>query len=457
MKAASPSTNTISTILHSRKPHIMLLKVTVILLVIYKALSNLRLILNSLTYPFYFWKDMLQEYLLAKAALNGVNPYQPLSELGRRFINGNPIPGGQTHLVSPYLSPHPPPAALLSLPLGILSLQQASLVWFLLEIACLFAAIYLLLNGLSRRKKLVLTALLTVISLGWGPVRDDLVLGQWGFILLLLLIAAWRSLRFDHGTLSGVFLGMVISLKLFAAPILIFLLVKRNWKAVFSAGITVLTTNFLAGMLIGFDQVLYYYTTVTRSVFPVYRAEARNISLWSVGWKLFKGTGSWLDGLHAPPLIDAPTIAPYVSVLLPVAFLILGLYLAFKANSIDTVFALLVPVSILTAPVAWSHYLVLLILPLAILINHLAEQNWPGLKTLMLAAILLILWISRSRLHQLALMLLGSNQVPEGNFTVPAAVSLIMLIPALAVIGLFWLTYLFDQPAPASDHLNSAN
>jgi hypothetical protein len=331
------------------------------------------------------------------------------------------------------------------------------LAWFLLEFACLFTAVYLLLNGFSWRKRLVLTALLSVISLGWGPVRDDLVLGQWGFILLLLLIAAWMSLRFDRGTLSGVFLGMVISLKLFAAPILIFLLIKRNWKAVFSAGMTVLTTNFLAGLLIGFDQVLYYYTTVTRSVFPVYRAEERNISLWSVGWKVFKGTGSWLDGLHAPPLVDAPTVAPYVSVLLPAAFLILGLYLAYKAHGIDAAFALLVPVSILAAPIAWSHYLVLLILSLAILIKRLAEQNWPGWKTLVLAAILLILWISRSRLHQLALMLLGSNQVPEGNFTVPAVVSLIMLIPALAVIGLFWLTYLLDQSAPASDHLNSVN
>jgi hypothetical protein len=398
---------------------------------------------------------VLQEYLLARAALSGVNPYQPLSELGRRFINENPFPGGQTHLVSPHLTPHPPPVALFSLPLGKLSLQQVSIAWLLLEFACLFMAMYLLLNGLSCGKRLMLTTLLTVISLSWGPVRDELVLGQWGFILLLLLVAVWLSFRGERKILSGIFLGMVISLKLFAAPVVIFLLIKRNWKAVFSAGMIVLATNFMASLVIGSDQVWYYYTTVARNIFPVYRAEERNISLWSVGWKLFKGTGSWLDGLHAPPFIDAPVIAPYISVILPVVFLLLGLYLAYKANSIDSAFALLIPVSILTAPVAWSHYLVLLILPLAILLKRLAERNWPNWKTLMAVAIVLILWISRSRLHQLALILIGKNQIPEGNFTVPASVSLLMLIPVPAMFGLIWLVYLLDQPAPVSNHLPS--
>jgi len=453
MKSASHSTNTVAGILYSRRPHMVILKAIVVLLVIYKALSNLRLIIKSLISPFYFWKDMLQEYLLGRAVLSGVDPYQPLSELGSRFIGENPIPGGQTHLVSPHLSPHPPPVALFSLPLGKLSLQQASVAWLLLEFACLFTAIYLLMVGIKGKKKLMLTTLLTAVSLSWGPVRDDLVLGQWGFILLLLIVAVWLAYRNERTILSGVFLGLVLALKLFAAPILIYLLIKRKWKAVFAAGMVVLTTNFLAGLMIGFDRVWYYYTTVAGSIFPIYRAEERNISLWSVGWKLFEGTGSWLDGLHAPPLVDAPTVAPYVSVILPAAFLILGLYLAHKASSIDIALALLVPVSILTAPVAWSHYLVLLILPLAVLGERLAAQNWPTWKTLTLAAIILILWISRSRLHYLAMIFQGSNQIPEGNFTVPAVVSLIMLIPALAVIGLFWLAYLLEQPVHTRDNL----
>jgi hypothetical protein len=69
---------------------------------------------QTLLPPDVYSKDFLQEYLMARALLLGVNPYLPLSELAARFLGPLPV------IVFPHPLAAPPPAAMLSIPLGLL-------------------------------------------------------------------------------------------------------------------------------------------------------------------------------------------------------------------------------------------------------------------------------------------------------------------------------------------------
>jgi hypothetical protein len=62
--------------------------------------------------------------------------------------------------------------------------------------------------------------------------------------------------------------------------------------------------------------------------------------------------------------------------------LIIGLVMAQRARDFDVAFALLLCVSWLVNPVAWSHYLAMALLPLAVVLRYLRELNFPADLTL---------------------------------------------------------------------------
>src|SRR5207245_10816779 len=112
----------------------------------------------------------------------------------------------------------------------------------------------------------------------------------------------------------SVCLRLILALKLMVFLHLIFLTICWRWDTVFASLLTAALSNVVAAFLMGFGHVIEYYLTVSRALFPIYRAEIYNLSAWSVGWRLFDGTGSpEVLSIQAPPLIHAPGLAPIVS------------------------------------------------------------------------------------------------------------------------------------------------
>jgi hypothetical protein len=424
----------------------VLLKYVLLFIMAIMGLVALQVNLISLLRPHVYKKDFIQEYLLAKAVLDGVDPYLYLPDLTLRLVG--PVP----NLILQHPTPHPPPVALLSLPLGLLSYEQAALVWFLFESACVLVAVYMLLRWLDKRPGLVLTLFVALLALAWSPFMEELVIGQLMTLLLVLLIAAWQALRAGDAIKGGVFLGCMIALKLMAWPVVIFLALRRNWRAVGAAGITALAANLAAALLMGFDRVVYFYREVSTIVSPLYRAHEGNFSAWTVGWRLFDGTGSpVLHGVQAPPLVSAPALARYVSFAAPVVLLGAGLALALRARSFDASFGVLVCVSILVNPVAWSHYLILASIPLVILGRRLLDLGLPRKESYALLALCLLLLIPRTELRRIILLLGGQELVAGASPDVPFASALLSFIPALAVLGLLWLVWRLDRVYPLAD------
>jgi Glycosyltransferase family 87 len=296
--------------------------------------------------------DFLQDYFLARAVITGINPYLPLNELGVRFG----IPDQITHS-----STHPPSFAVLCLPLALLTFRQAAYLWLLVGLTSLLISLRLLFDVRGPGLPLIFLAALT-----WPPLWFDLSLGQLMIPQLLLLTLAWRGLRTKRDLMAGVLLGLTISIKLIAWPLLFLLLVRKRFTALYAALGVFAFTNFIALLLMGMNPVFTYYFRSARDIAHVYSNNAFNFSAWTIGARLFTGTttvdAAWF---HTVPLIDAPALATLASIVSVSAILLYAFFVAIRARDFDNSFAVLVNLSVIISPVAWIFYLTLILISFA--------------------------------------------------------------------------------------------
>ncbi|MBN2005251.1 MAG: DUF2029 domain-containing protein [Anaerolineae bacterium] len=366
-------------------------------------------------------------------------PYLPIPDLANRFIG--PLPT----VVFPHPTPHPPPVVIFALPLGLLGYQQAAVVWFVFEIVCVSVAVFMLLKWLNiaLRPWPLLFGMLALFA--WNPFWQELVLGQLMALLFVILLLSWQALRTHRSILGGVLLGMVVSLKLIGWPIVLFLALRRNWRASGAAIATMVVTNGIAALLIGYKAALYYYLKVGGIVGSLYQAHTGNFSLWSVGWRLFDGTGSpiILDA-EAPPVLVSPLLARGISVILPLLLVIVGLGLAYRTRDFDIAFAIVVCVSVVVNPVAWIHYFILATLPLCIIGQQLLAQHFPRTETRVAMICSLLLLVSHRQWENLAVTLGAQTIIGDTAVVNPWILIILTMLPAGLIIVLMWLLYRLD-------------
>ena len=134
-----------------------------ILLAISGIIIGLRNFDQLLVPPAAYPKDFIQEYVMAGAAAHGLNPYLPPNELAQRFA---------VHLAGatfPHPSPHPPPVAVLFLPLSVLDYSTAAYVWLAIGLASVVVSVYILMTESGARFPLWSVLLAAVAMLSWPP------------------------------------------------------------------------------------------------------------------------------------------------------------------------------------------------------------------------------------------------------------------------------------------------
>ncbi len=384
-------------------------------------------------------RDFVSDYLTARAALAGTNIYTPLPELGQQF--GLPLPPR----VFEHPSPHPPFLILFSTPLGWFSPYAATAVWMVIGVVCLFFCVRLLANGLSLRLPLWSQLVLTLLVIGWPPIASDLYIGQMNLPLLLLLLNVWLALRRGQWFAGGVLLGCGLALKLIIWPLAVYLLLRRQWRAVMGAALSFLSAHALAAAVFGVSPILHYYTKVGAPIAAYYRDAYHNQALAGWGWRMFSGLGKHYGKVMlAPPLLDAVLLAKIAAVALPLCLVMLALWWAWHARSFDTAFALLLNVSLLAAPVCWIHYFVLMCLPLALVVKRYRAHAQPlpfaaqGLFVLMSLPFPVYVALAKS-----------SAPIVNGIPLVSFAAGCLTLLPALGVLGWLWVLWGSDVLADA--------
>jgi hypothetical protein len=393
-------------------------------------------ILESFEAPTVYRKDFLSPYLMAKAILNGVNPYLPLHELAG-LLMGNAAYSEFTHP-----TPHTPIVGMLMLPLALLGYRGAALVWFGIELICQVGSILLLARWWGKPLRASRAALCLGVALGWTPVVEDCWFGQFTTLLLLMTIGAWLALRDGKDTVGGALLGGLMAIKLAGWPVVIFLALRGRWRAVIAALGVAAAANLLSAAVLGFDRVWEYYLTIGPMVSAIYKTNDVNYSAWTWGVRLFAGFGK---NFLAPPLWPSASLAGVLSLLAPVVVLALGLRMALRAERFDTAFAAMVIIGLFVNPIAWTHYLMLTTIPIAVIARKLALDGLPR----KLCYLTFGLWLPLSLAglaYSRVVQFLGTESTAQAVPVVPFAAGLITLIPAAALLCLLGLLRRLDTP-----------
>lgn len=372
---------------------------------------------------------------MAQAILSGINPYLPLPELANCWMSY----ANYSQLRHP--TPHPPVVGFLGLPFTFLSYEQASLAWLCFELVCLLLSLVLLFRWWEKPIKARWLALSFILALGWIPIIEDLWYGQLTSSLLLLLLGAWLALRVEKDALGGALLGGLIALKLTAWPIIIFLALRRRWRGVGAALGVAIAANLLAMAGLGFTVVKDYYLKVGPAVAAFYRLHDTNYSTWTIGSRLFADFGY---NVSISSLWSSVLLTELCTYLLPIVVLLGGLWIATKAQEFDTAFGLLVGVGILVSPIAWTHYMMLAVVPIMVVARRLWARGCPKQPTYL--AFCLCLLLSIPGLAYTRVVIWFTNQPTSRGIPIaPFAAGFLTLAPTAALSILLWSLWRTDQ------------
>ncbi len=251
--------------------------------------------------------------------LDGRSPYPP------------PI---QARLISPgnaFIPP--PPLAVLAVPFSLLPFSLAVVLWNLACTAAMLGALRLL--GVSDVR-------VYVVALCSFPFVSSLVMGQPDGLFALAAAFAWRERESDRGAVA---VGALVAAKLFAWPLLLWLLVTRRLRGAAVAAGSAVAFLACSWALIGFQGLANYPRLLAAD------AEAFATRSQSALAALLR--------LGAPAsLARAGAVA--------LALLALLVVIAAARDRDRGWFTGAILFGLLTSPIMWSHYLTLLLVPLAV-------------------------------------------------------------------------------------------
>jgi len=419
------------------------------------AFTNLRTIRQSLDVPYAYFKDFTYDYISAKASLNGEDPYVDAQTLTRRHLAESPV------TIPDHPSSHTPVSISLVAPLAaILTYRQAAIAWCLIELLLIACCAFLFWQENGERKGWRLwmpVAVTSFLFLGWGPVKDEIGNGQWTIVLLALLMVCQRALRTGRSALGGVALGAAMAVKLSGAPILIFLTMRKRWRAVGWATFTAALCNLLAAGFIGWPAMMQYYLRIGAEVTHIYRAAGHNYALWTLGWRVFEGSlAHSVIGFSAPPLFNAPQLARPASIAVCGLVLLVGLWLARQLDDREEAYGILIHLTLLLNPVSWTYHIPLTIIPLSMTYALLKRQSFPRKETIFCILLLTIISLPFSAILAMQQSFGAADSGVAAGVRISFPVGMLSLAPAASLAGLTVLLYHLTQRQDRSSGAQTA-
>lgn len=316
--------------------------------------------------------DFSQEWLSAKNYWSGTPVY---AEQTAALLRHTGITPDHPEEMLPW-NAHPPAVTALTLPFGKLDYPSAQLLWNLLTFPLFVVSLLLIIRELKIPLHIWSPFPALVLLLLCGPIYYQLILGQINFPILFFMTLAWSADRHDRPGWAGVALGIATGLKLYPGFAFIYFLFSGRWQALVTGAVSFLTLNGFALLVFGVREFETYINEVIPSLMH-YQSSWRNTTL----------TGFWLRIFDPQPqekiipLVASPVlgkIAVLISRLIIVAVVARVIWFAKTVEGRDRAYALSLVGMILVSPVAWTHYFVLLALPLALVWMRLPDgrQRW---------------------------------------------------------------------------------
>lgn len=267
----------------------------------------------------------------ARRLLDGLRLYDPAVEAAGGFAI--------------YL--YPPPFALAIVPLAIVGGDAAIWIWTGLLIAAFLASVALLPVGRTVRWLILLLG-----ALDW-PLLYSLKLGQVGPILFLLFAIGWRWL--DRPRLLGSTIGLGALIKIQPGLLVAWAALTGRWGACLVALAVVLGGAVAITVAAGTQPWFDYPALLGRVAAPL--TTPHNFTPGAIAWQV-----------GASPEVAA--VIQAIAIATAVAAIVAAVRLTTKEAS----YLVTVVGSQLISPVLWDHYALLLLLPVAWLLQR--RQWW---------------------------------------------------------------------------------
>ena len=259
-----------------------------------------------------------------------------LWEAGRDVLAGRspypaPDPAHLHALGNAYIPP--PLLAVLTAPITVLPFVPAAIV---LNVVCA-AALVLALRLVGARDWRVYG-----LALASFPFVSGIILGQADALLMLGVAVAWRYRSSWRGAAAA---GIVVALKLLAWPLLLWLLVTRRFRQAGVAAAVAIAATAGSWALIGFKGLAQYPRLLSADA-KAFQAGSRSVVAAALG------LGAEAHTARVLALLVAAAVAAAVWRL---------------ASDRDLGgFAAALAFGLLSSPILWMHYLVILFVPLAV-------------------------------------------------------------------------------------------
>lgn len=305
--------------------------------------------------------DFYQEWSSAKNLLTGRPVYAPIAETFEPYLgmrSDGPLAWD--------INVHPPTSVLLAIPLAPLNYYDATLAWNLVSVGAMIVALWMIVRQLKIMLSIWSVLPLVCITLFASPIWQQVTQGQLNFVLALLVVGIWVADRHDRPLTAGALLGFATAIKLFPGFLILYFLLRRQWRAVVASAVSFAAFTAATTAVLGVEA----YQTYIARVLPQ-----------AVTWKSTWNNASW-PGLCAKlfnpenghtsttPLVDSPLLELLGTGLGWLVVLAALAIITWRAKSLanrDHAFGATVTAMLLLSPVTWEHYFVILIVPLALL------------------------------------------------------------------------------------------
>jgi len=248
---------------------------------------------------------------------------------------------------------YPPTFLPLVLPFGLMPEPVAVQGWIGTMLFAFALAVLAMPVAWRTRWLIVLLA-----GLSW-PFVYNIKLGQVGPLLLLCFAVAWRFL--DRPWVFGIAAGLGAGIKVQPGILLVWALLRRRWTAVLAGMLTLAAMAGLALLITSPGAWSEFLSLLTRVSDPI--ATPQNATPGAVAWQL----GASRD--------VALAIQAVSTVVVVIVFLVAAIWLPAEAS-----FMVAVVTTQLVSPILWDHYAVILLLPVAFLLDR--GHGWAALIVL---------------------------------------------------------------------------
>lgn len=293
--------------------------------------------------------DFVCYYDSALALRNGLNPYTgDLSAIGNRFgFETGPLIHG---VDTPFF-------LLLFEPLTRFSPATAFYIWTAINIGILAVAIYALLvrrPGLDAKTGWLLGALI----LAFYPVGWNFFWAQTQVMIMAVLVLAMRAMEDEREGTAGLMVALAGLLRAYPFVMFGYFLLRRKWRALEFAIGGAIVGALIPMAFFGFARcVSWVYGAAwvsnhERMIFPFVISIAPFVS--RMYWAVFGST--------APDLLRHAAIFAADALVFGLTIRVTVTGLARRDDNFR-IFSLWVVTTMLLSPIAWHHYLVLLIIP----------------------------------------------------------------------------------------------